>query len=195
MRTSTLALAPALVAALVLVSCTPANGTSANLLDNPLYAEFYYDDLVEAMVDIELQNPKEVEESPALKRALEVARRSGLTEATEANKLQDSGAKGNFVQAKETVAGEALFTGTMLYLGPDFVSTPGPSLQLYLSKDVDPRSAEDFPAADDVLVGPLQTPYGAQTFVTQELDISAYRSLVLYDASLKRMYGLAQLAK
>lgn len=193
MRTTLLALA--LAPAIALSACNGSTSMNSDPLQNPLYAEYYYDDLVESMVNFQLNDPNAVADDERLQKVLEDVRYQGLKKAQEANKLQDTGAKGMLVQAKAFAQGEALFANNTVYFGPDFLSAPGPSLHVYLSTRVDPRDVEVFPSADDVDLGLMTTPYGTQQYATPELDPVAYRTVVLYDTMLKRVYSFVQLAK
>lgn len=183
-----------LLLTLAVTACARGSYADADLLKNPLYAEFYYDDLVETMVQIQLSDPSAKNDERLLK-VMEDVRRTGLARAQEANDAQDIGSQGRFIQGKHFAQGEALFTGTVLYLSPDFVVSPGPELHVFFSKDVDPRDVEVFPGTEDIDIGLLQSPYGAQQYATPELDVAAYRSLVIYDTVLKRLYAFAQLAE
>lgn len=184
----------ALALTLALVGCSGGSYADTDLLKNPLYAEYYYDDLVETMVSIELNDPKAAKDDRK-KKILDDVRRDGLKKAQEANDAQDGGTKGNFIQANEFTQGEALYVNGVLYFSPDFIVAPGPELHVYLSKVADPRDAEAFPTIEDIDLGLLRSPYGPQEYATPELDHAAYRTVVIYDALLKHPYAFAQLSE
>lgn len=184
-----------LVSALTLSACGNGSSADADLLKNPLYAEFYYDDLVETMVQIQLNDPEAVEADGDLSKILEDVRQNGLAQSRKANDAQDGGTRGILVEVTIFAQGEALLVNDTLYFGPDFGVASGPSLRLFLTKAVDPREPGAFPAADDIEIGALRTPYGAQQYAVPEADPAAYRTLVIYDTKLKKLYAFAQLAE
>lgn len=161
-------------------------------LENPLFAEQYYDDLVDRMVELFIQNDPAVEDN-AKQGIIEDTRTEALNRAKEATSRQRDGVLGSFVSVKEHAEGEVLFLDGMLYLGPEFLSQPGPDLHIYLSKLIDPREEGSFPDADALDVGRVESPYGAQTYtVIGAEDPTAFHSAVLWDTKLERMYGFAQ---
>ena len=68
-------------------------------------------------------------------------------------------------------------------------------MRVYLTTAVDPRGV-NFPDASALSLGLLQTPYGAQEYAFDESDSNPeFRTVVLYDTRLERIYGFAQLSK
>ena len=184
--------------ALLLSACgRPATAVSVSLeqrLANPLFAEYYFDDLVERLVDLDIQNDASLEDA-GIKNAADAARREGLQAAKNATKKQNEGVQGMMIPGKDFAQGEVLIVDDMLYFHPQFIATPGVDVRIYLSEALDPRDG-DFPDASAVEVGPLQSPYGDQSYALQpsaEGERPAFRSLVLWDAALERLSGFAQL--
>ncbi len=183
---------------LLLSACgRPATAVSVSLeqrLANPLFAEYYYDDLVEHLVDLEIQNDAMLEDA-SVKAASDAARRDGLLAAKSATKKQEEGLSGNMVPAKDFTEGEVLVVDNMLFFHPEFITTPGPDVRVYVSNVIDPRDAA-FPDPTAVDVGMLQSPYGEQSYALvapKEGEAPSLRSVVLWDAALKRIVGFAQL--
>ncbi len=166
-------------------------------LRNPLYAEYYYDDLTEQMVKLALRQPEDIAD-PAVRSVVDRTRTRSLEHAEVARKAQEKGLSGIFLSDNEPVLGEALLQGDVLYFGPTFDCAPGPSLQVYLTHDIDPRD-NDFPDDTTVLLGAIKDQYGAQAFaVPSQRDTgtgSALRTVVLWDDELDLLYGFAQLSK
>ncbi|MBI3331995.1 hypothetical protein HYZ99_03480 [Candidatus Peregrinibacteria bacterium] len=183
----------------LLAACGPTINEGAaitleQLLENPLYAEQYYDLLLERMVELEIQKDPILEEG-SKKSLVEDVRRDALAKAREATAKQREGFMGVFVPAKEQAHGEALYVDDTLYLGPSFDSPPGPDLRVYLSTLVDPRDGE-FPDEQSLDLGRLESPFGTQRFSVKPTDSpELYRTAVLYDADLDRMYSFAQLSQ
>lgn len=164
-------------------------------LRNPLYAEYYYDDLSEQMIGIALRDDPMMRE--ASKRSIiDRTRTRALEHSSLALKAQEDGLVGQFVSELELMSGEALLLDGVLYMGPTFDAAPGPSQSLYLTTMVDPRDGE-FPDATAVSIGGLKNQYGAQAFDLSKLPAptgtGSYRTLVLWDDQLQMLYGFAQL--
>lgn len=194
-------LAPLLASSIALSACGNAVGlperdtTLQDLLRNPLYAEYYYDDLTEQMVNLALQDDP-VLEGPGIRDAVDRARTRGLQRATLAEKAQDKGKRGSFISDRGIASGEALLLDGVLYFGPTFDAPPGPSLSVYLTTVIDPRDAA-FPDPTAVRVGGIKNQYGAQSYAVPERNAStgtgALRTAVLWDDELDMLYGFAQL--
>ena len=186
----------ALVASTVLASCGTAvtrNGESS-LLDNPLFAEWYYKDLVENMMNLEIQNDPLVKDA-AKKSLIDDTRTSALAKAQEATAKRQRGMYGIINPVSLDAKGQVLLIDGTLYFGPDTTVLPGPSLHVFLSLSLDPRSASGataFPVASDSDLGVLRNPYGASTYAVPANAKNA-RSVVLFDTKLKRIYAFAQL--
>ena len=191
-------LLPVLTAtSLLLTSCggSVQTKTLQDHLKNPLYAERYYDTLVDTLVELDIQNDPLLKDA-GKKATVDSVRRDALAKAKAATASQHSGATGQFIGAKEFVKGRVFFIDSTVYLGPEFEATPGVELHLILSQTVDPRDGK-FPDDSAIDVGPILSAYGEQSYVLdKKLDKpDLYRTLVLYDKKLERVYGFAQLAK
>lgn len=204
-----------ILATLVPLFALTACGTKINegtavkleqLLENPLYAEQYYDELLDRMVELEIQKDPLLEDG-SKQSLVDDTQRDALTKAKEATAKQREGLMGSFVAAKEAPMGEVLYVGDVLYLGQTFTTPPGPGLAIYLSTLVDPRDAEKFPAVrgpegpsgpewedQSVELGRLESPYGAQRYSVPSVENPLmYRTVVLFDQKLERIYGFAQI--
>lgn len=172
-------------------ACTPQQ-TASDLSQNPLYVEWYNQDIVEQIVSLELNDDPSLKD-PEAKELADAARKDALSKSKAAEAEQLTGLMGAFSEVAEPTDGEALLLDDALHLGPDFLSTPGVDLRIYVSSAVDPRDAA-FPADADIDLGPLMSPYGPQTyrFPTPSQDI---RTVVLWDAALKRIHAFAQMQK
>jgi len=188
-----------IILAMTLTACTqslqePSHTESLDSrLSNPLFAEQYYEALVQRMVELAIQeDPILEDESKAL--IIEKARRDGLKKSNAAEQKQLPGNFGEFVGAKEFTRGAALYVKDMLFFGSGFETDPGPKLHIFLTTIVDPRDVT-FPDETAMDLGLLMSPYGAQRYaVTPVENPTLYRTVVLYDKALERVYGFAQLS-
>ncbi len=168
-------------------------------LRNPLYAEYYYDDLTEQMVTLALQeNP--ILQEPSIRAVVDRTRTRSLEHAALAVKAQIEGRRGNFISDRDLVAGDALLLEDILYIGPMFDAAPGPSLSMYLTTLVDPRDATPFPDPTAVRLGGIKNQYGSQSFVVPPQPKhtgtgAGLRTAVLWDDELGTLYGFAQLTR
>lgn len=183
---------------LFLTACTTSpistpTETLDNRLQNPLFAERYYEDLVQRMVELEIgEHP--VLSDPAKKRLADAARREGLKQSREAEQKQLKGTFGSFTDIEEFTTGNVLYVDNMLYTDPSFETHPGVHLRLYLTTVVDPRDSA-FPDETAMDIGRLESPYGAQQYPVPEVDdMLKYRTVVLFDDGLERLHGFAQLS-
>lgn len=191
---------PSLILLLPLLSLA-ACGTKSNegatvtleqLLENPLYAEQYYDELLDRMVNLEIQQDPLLEDG-GKQSFVDDTQRDALTKAKEATAKQREGSMGTFVPVKEEPMGETLYVDNVVYVGPTFTTPPGPTLSIYLSTLVDPRDAA-FPEEQALDLGRLESPYGAQRYSVPPVENPLlYRTVVLYDKKLERIYGFAQI--
>lgn len=190
------------LAATTLVGCGAGFGIPANdasledNLRNPLYAEYYYDDLTGQMVDLALQeNP--ILDEPGIRDTVDRTRTRSLQQAAIADKAQLTGRRGGFLSDRSVAAGEALLLDGTLYFGPTFDAAPGPKLSVYLTTLIDPRD-EAFPDPTAVRLGGIKNQYGAQAYAVPEQPDAgtgaALRTVVLWDDDLGLLYGFAQLA-
>jgi hypothetical protein len=197
-------LAPLLVFSLALSACGNAVGMPSrdealqDHLRNPLYAEFYYDDLTEQMVNLALQEDPILEDS-GIRAIVDRTRTRSLEHAGVAVDAQIGGARGKFIGDRGLASGEALLLDDVLYVGPTFDSAPGPKLSMYLTAALDPRDVE-FPDDTAVRLGSVKNQYGAHSYaVPKQLEStgtgSRLRTAVLWDDELGVLYGFAQLAR
>lgn len=175
----------------------PLHDTSLqDQLRNPLYAEFYYQDLVETLVSLSLQDDPILQE-PGVRAIVDRARVRALEHANLAEKAQDKGRRGGFIGDRQWAGGEALLLDDVLYVGPTFDSAPGPKLSMYLTTLIDPRDA-DFPDDTAVRLGLVKNQYGAHAYEvpggTPRTGTGALRTAVLWDDELGLLYGFAQLS-
>ena len=192
-------LLPALALCALLAGCASYGPTQdaalQDQLRNPLYAEYYYDDLTNQMINLALRDDPVMDDDA--KRALvDRTRTRALEHSALALKEQDRGLRGIFQSEQDLVLGDALLLDGVLYLSPTFDAAPGPSQGLYLTAAVDPRDG-DFPDASAVRLGGLKNQYGAQSFDVSKLGPASgsgsLRTLVLWDDELGLLYGFAQL--
>jgi hypothetical protein len=187
-----------IVCALLLAGCIsePPNPHSTSLeerLKNPLFAEHYFEELVQGMVKIEL-NKDSLLEDDNKKKILNDARRNGLKRSRDAEQAQLPGALGTFITDQVHTEGTALYLDNMIYISPKFSTTPGVTLHFFLTKVVDPREKE-FPDDTAIDLGSVVTAYGAQRYPVKEVENPReYRTLVLFDTSLERVHAFAQLS-
>lgn len=162
-------------------------------LQNPIYAEQYFDELVDYLVTLDIQNDP-VTKDDVKKQAIDATRLEALRRAKEATQKQSEGQQGVILSDFGTARGEVLLLADTLYLGETTLMTPGPSIHAYLTESVDPREAP-FPDASAVDLGPIKDPYGAQSFAVppRPEGSAAYRTFVLWDSVLERIVGFAQL--
>lgn len=180
----------------LLAACTGTSvHTTDNQLDNPLYAERYYDALVDSMVNLVLQNDPLAKDEQALK-VIEKYRVEGLRQANKATEKQSDGISGQILSDFDYSHGEVLLLNNTVYVGPDFDTVPGPDLRAYISSVVDPR-AQDFPDETAIDLGPVKAAFGAHSYTLPESTGTGANthSFVLYERRLNRIFGFAQLQK
>ncbi|TSC79153.1 MAG: hypothetical protein G01um101425_790 [Candidatus Peregrinibacteria bacterium Gr01-1014_25] len=183
-----------LLGLLALAGCAGGARTSASLeqkLANPLFAEYYFDDLVEQLVQLDIQNDPVLDDARK-KSIVEGARRDGLQRAKDATKKQQEGSMGNFVPAKGFAQGEALAVDGRLYFSPAFLTVPSPALHVFVTNVVDPRDVE-FPDDSARDLGLIVSPYAEQDYVLPESE-KPIHTVVLFDTALDRVIGFAQLS-
>ena len=184
------------IAPLLLVACSKGTYTPDQeaLLENPLFLEIYAEQLVDTMVNLEIYEDPITEDEDKMK-IVESTRKYWFTKSKEARKTQRQGSKGSFTTMKEYSEGEVLFLDNAVYFGPSFVTSPGPSLHAFLTVTVDPRDIE-FPDITAIDLGEIRVPFGAQAFIIEEEieDPIKYRTVVLWDTDLDRLYGFSQLS-
>lgn len=184
---------------LFLVACTSTSGTpDAGLKNNPLYAEWYYNELTETMMNLEIQQHPIVKD-PQKKEAIDAARQDALAKSQEAVKQKESGQFGTLLSVEEEGVGTVLFLNNVLYFGPDTSVVPGVELHVYVSPVIDPRTESGvtigkFPDASAIDLGVFTTTYGASAY-TVPANHPDLRTVVLWDKALDRIHSFAQLRK
>lgn len=183
-----------LLGSIILAGCTGTT-TSANLEDqlkNPLFAERYAEAMVDRMVELQIRKDPLLEDES--KRALvDETRKKWLEISREAEKKQRKGQKGGLIPLREFTQGEVLYLKNSLYVGTTFETDPGPSIHFFLTKMVDPRDG-DFPDESSIDLGPIKTTFGAHSYSVPSInDPLLYRTAVIYDTKLERLYGFAQM--
>ncbi len=181
------------LAPLVLVACSGNTATISleDTLRNPLFAQLYYTDLSEQMVTLDVASDPLLQDT-GKKAIVDRTREQAVERVQDAIALRQSGKYGEFISERSLVLGTALMVNGSVFFSPDFISTPGPSLHVYLSGTVDPRQG-DFPQSGDIDLGLLSNPYGAQEYVIPEKKtLENIRSLVIWDSALGMPYGFVQ---
>ncbi len=186
---------PLLIASAVLATggCAYKEKTPQPLLmENPLYAKRYYDELVENLVSITIHNDPVLQQK-GMTTTVERGRRDAIAKAQETEKRLRNGIRGAFIPMEEYARGTAFLSGNTLHLSSDFSVTPGLSLHLFLTTAVDPRDVA-FPDPSAVDLGLLRSAYGAQTFSAGlPADHTSFRTAVIFDTTLERLVSFAQL--
>lgn len=162
-------------------------------LQNPLFAEQYFETLVQRMVELVItQDP--ILQDQQKKTIADDVRREGLEKAKEATQKQLSGTYGEFISASEWAIGEVLYVKDTVYFGPEFRVDPGPSLHVFFTTTVDPR-LESFPDESALNLGQIQSIFGDQSYPVPRVENPLlYRTVVLFDTVLERIYAFAQLS-
>lgn len=182
----------------VLTACSQDPGSyRSNALEehlkNPLFAEQYFENLVQRMVELVIQQDQ-ILDNESKKAIADNVRREGLEKAKDATQTQLKGTYGEFLSASEWAKGEALYVNDTLYFGPDFQVDPGPSLHVFLTTVVDPR-LESFPDSSALDLDQIQSMVGDQSYPVPKVENPLlYRTVVLFDTVLERMYAFAQLS-
>lgn len=193
MKTSALAFSLSL---LTLAGCGGAL-ERADLFENPLYQKYYYQDLANHMAEYSIQNDPMLKDAEK-KGVVDNARTRALEHIAHADSLINAGRKGAFMSDTDYAAGTALLAGRTLHFSQDFNVYPGPSLRVYVSSMLDPRGESGstvlFPNDASADLGPLQTPYMAQSYALPDgTDADSIRSVAIWDARLQRLFGFAQI--
>lgn len=180
---------------LLLTACgAPKSTELTELLKNPLYAEQYYDAQTDHMVDLLIESGALLN-NPSAKAAIEHGRTQGLALARKATDIQAKGKLGGIVSDTEEAMGEALLLDNTLYIGPEFVLKPSVNAHVYLSTVLDPRDGV-FPDETAIDLGPVRSAFDSAVYpvsLTAE-QYTKIRSLAIYDVTLKRLLGFAQLS-
>lgn len=194
MKHSSLLLAS--VAAVALSACSQNTIARQDLTQNPLFAKYYYQDLVDTMANYSIQNDPIVKDADK-KKVIDSVKARGQEHIKDATAKINAGKHGGFMSDHDYASGTALLLDGMLYFSQDFNTLPSPETHVILSTLLDPRAgsgATAFSDKDALDLGLLQTPYGAQSYeVHADANKKTFRSVVLWDRRLERLMGFAQL--
>ncbi len=182
-----------LVAPAVLTACGDARVAYPNREDierNPLYVYAKNSLQVQYITNLEAKEPN-------MSGALKTPKLQALRAAQDSQALIQEGWLGTFVRGQDDdVTGSVVLIDGWMHIGPSFLMTPGIDMHVYLTQAIDPMEGT-FPDETAVEVGPLVTAFGLQSLPLPAgltLD-GTYRTVVLYDAAVKRVLGFAQLEK
>lgn len=188
-------LVPAL--ALLLAAC----GSNLQSMDvqkyfaqNPLAAEEAATALGQVYVSMIVDEKAELEKNDLFDEVdgMRVAAGKAIEDATRERK---NGLLGQFIPHKQFTRGFVLVRPKdgIIFTGTTFESAPGPDLHLFASELSDPREGV-FPDDSAVDLGLMGYTYGPQTMTFDAtLWNDNFRSLIIYDVKLKRLYGFAQI--
>lgn len=180
---------------ILLSACSGTSQTSIEVQNrNPLTASRYGDELADSMANIVIQEDP-LSKDPAMRKIIDAQIEHGKTIGDEARMKHREGMRGGFVEIKEEISGYVLYVDDMVYFSPDFLTPPGADLRVMHTTVVDPRDVL-FPDPTTIDLGPLQSVYGAQQYsVPHQEKPELYRTVVIFDKKLKRIYGFVQLSK
>ncbi len=198
MKTPSFALALAFVSIALAGCSSPVSDNQADLLKNPLYARYYYQDQADMMANYDIQNDPILQDSEK-KGVIESVRMRALEHLKNANAKINASRRGGFMSDTDYASGNAILTDQALYFGQDFNTLPGPETYVYASMLLDPRDGSGtilFPDESAVNLGLLKSPYGAQSYaLPTDKEKEAFRTVVLWDKRLERLMGFAQLSQ
>ena len=180
--------------ALLLTACSSGTQSASvkELLDNPLFAERYSEDVVLALTELEIQQSPLLEDE-STKKYVDRERAAWLKKAKSARTAQREGTSGIWIPVESFARGEVLFLDSQIHLGPGFEVTTTPGLHLYLTSALDPRD-EEFPDSTSIDLGAIKSPYGAQSYKAPKAKPGfPLRTIVLWDPKLKQLVAFAQL--
>lgn len=191
-------IAIAIVSCLALAGCAQ-NAAQADPFSNPLYAEWYYKDLTEGMMALEIREDPLLEDE-RMSQKVDSIRRDALAKSQEQTQRIRQGRQGPLMPGgDEDVRGRVLLLGSTLYFGPETNIRPGYDLHLYLTSQSDPAAPGGsgaslvFPDASAVDLGVMYETYGPSAREVPASEGDPYRAVVLWDKALKRMHAFAQL--
>ncbi len=182
-----------LFAALIAITaCSPKTTSINQQNENPLVASRYGDELADTMANFVIAKDP-IADDEATRKLIDGGIAAGKEMALKARLRQEEGLLGAILPVKGDTVGYGLLLDGTLYLSSDFSTGPGLNLHVYLTTAVDPRDGQ-FPDDTAVDLGTIQAAYGAQQYAVRG-DTEKLRTLVFWDATLKQLYGFAQLQK
>ncbi len=187
-----------LIASLSLIFLSACSGSSQTSIkeqnQNPLTASRYGDELADSMANLVIQDDPAAKD-PTMRKIIDAQIELGKKLGDDARMKHEEGMKGGFVPIRSEVIGYVLYVDDIVYFSPDFLTEPGADLRVLHTTVVDPRDVA-FPDPTSIDLGPLQSVFGAQQYsVPHQEKPELYRTLVIFDKKLKRIYGLVQLSK
>lgn len=176
---------------LVTLSLSACQGQKSG---NPLTDSRYGDELADTLANLIIQSDP-LTKDPTMLQMINDNIAKAKDMGNSARDLMSEGMQGAIIALTQDVVGYVLTLDGTLYISSEFTTDPGLDLHVYLSEAVDPRDAH-FPDPTAVDLGKLQSPYGAQSYtIASKKSPELLRTFVLYDRTLKRLYGFAQLSK
>lgn len=187
-----------LITSTMLVLLSACSGSSQTSIKeenrNPLTASRYGDELADTMANMVIQDDPAAKD-PAMRTIIDAQIELGKKLGDDARMKHQEGMKGGFVQIRAEVIGYVLYVDDTMFFSPDFMTEPGADLRVLHTTVVDPRDVK-FPDPTSIDLGALQSVYGPQQYsVPHQEKPELYRTLVLFDNKLKRIYGFVQLSK
>lgn len=185
---------PTLLLSVLLVSCGAASTSIDAENQNPLTASRYGDELADTLSNL-IINADPIIEEAGMKETIqrEIERAKGM--GNDARAIIDTGKIGALISINQQVSGFTALIGNTLYFSSDFATDPGLNLHVYITTTVDPRDAE-FPDNTAIDLGVVQSAYGPQQYTLSKSQMKTpdLRTVVLYDKTLGRIFGFAQLS-
>lgn len=178
----------------ILLSACARISVSSEDAKNPLVLSRYGEELADTMADLVIQADPLLKDEP-MKARVNDAIAKGKEIASEARLLEKEGFMGTLIPVKGDSVGTVLYLHDTVFASTDFYETPGVNVRVYLTTVVDPREGT-FPDDTAVDLGPLPTTFGAFSLDVPKLqEPELLRTVVIWDAALKRMHGFAQLSR
>jgi hypothetical protein len=167
---------------------------STHTSSNPLTDSRYGDELADTLANLIIQSDP-ITKDPKMLQTINDNIAKAKDMGNSARDQMAEGMQGAIIALHQDVAGYILTLDGILYISSEFMTDPGLDLHVYLTETVDPRDGI-FPDPTAIDLGALKTPYGAQSYrITSKKSPELLRTFVLYDKTLKRLYGFAQLSK
>jgi hypothetical protein len=179
-----------------LASCSSQTRSLDDALENPLMAAEYGDQLAITLANLIISKDPIVQQD-GMEAIIQREIASAKSIAKIGKEIANQGMRGTLVAQHESEQsdGEATYVNDTLYFSPSFYVSPGPALHVYLTQEVIPEEGK-FPNDTSINLGKIQSPYGVQQYgVPRQDKPELYRTLVIYDTTLKRIFAFAQLSK